>query len=427
MLEVANGRVGGEIAVFTHTISDVPNTFPGGTIPWAGSFQASLNNIGKWLLADSTLTISGNISEDVSVPVFIGSGLSIKLASGTKFTGHITFNNCANVRMYADAQNTTNIIGTGTDYAVKLDSSHVVMENLHISGKVRTSADDATLYGIIVTNASTLTAKGCTVDRTKSMGMLGDSNSKIDIYQCKGGVVGGDYTTLANAGWGVYVQRNADVSLYDTCPFGASGGAGYWIGDIRGTATNTPTDGTTPAAPSVRPYAVSAGYTVRTTTDGSDSVTWASGEPRQGRWSEFEYFYNPDYEQEVWDYRSYNGFGLLLLTNAANIVSDRPAGKTIISATMKIRRDAEAGTSETISCTLYQHGTAAAPSGKPNDVLFAQAADAVDISPNQEITITLNASAITNLNNGNCKGFGFKNIGGYGRYDIFGELVVTYG
>jgi hypothetical protein len=386
-----------------------------------------LNNIGKWLLADSTLTISGNISEDVSVPVFIGSRLSIKLASGTKFTGHITFNNCANVRMYADAQNTTNIIGTGTDYAVKLDSSHVVMENLHISGKVRTSADDATLYGIIVTNASTLTAKGCTVDRTKSMGMLGDSNSKIDIYQCKGGVVGGDYTTLANAGWGVYVQRNADVSLYDTCPFGASGGAGYWIGDIRGTATNTPTDGTTPASPSVKSYAVSAGYTVKTQSNGSSEVSWPSGEPRQGTLTAYEQIYNLNSGTWRTVAVDYNGFGLLLLTNAANIVSDRPAGKTIISATMKIRRDAEAGTSETISCTLYQHGTAAAPSGKPNDVLFAQAADAVDISPNQEITITLNASAITNLNNGNCKGFGFKNIGGYGRYDIFGELVVTYG
>lgn len=421
-------RIGADIAVFSRIIGDVPNTFPGGTIPWAGSFQASLNNIGKWLLSESTLTISGNISEDVTIPVFIGARLKIKLASGTKLYGRITFDNCANVYMYADAQNTTNIIGTGTDHVIILNSSNVVMENLHISGKVRTSAADGTAYGIRCNTASTLTAKGCTVDRTKDIAILGDSNSKIDVYQCKGGVAGGDYTTLANAGWGIYVQRNADVSLYDTIPFGASGGASQWLGEIRGTATNTPTDGTTPPAPSTRTYAVSAGYTVKTTSDGSSSVSWASGEPRQGSWGEWTTVMvtigGQQYPSNQYVY--YNGFGVLIFSDASNIVGDIPVGKTIATATLKLRRDASAGTSNTISCTLFQHGIVSTPGGAPNTVLFAQAADAVSIAPNQEMTITLNASAITNLNSGACKGFGFKNTGGYGRYDIYGELTVTY-
>jgi hypothetical protein len=418
-------RIYSDIAVFTKIIADVPNTFVGGTIPWAGSFQASLNNIGKWLLADSTLTIFGNITEDVTIPVFIGSRLNIKIASGTKFTGHITFSNCANVRMYADAQNTTNIIGTGTDYVIKLDSSHVVIENLHISGKVRSNADDGSLYGILVTNASTLTAKGCTVDRTNSMGILGDSNSKIDIYQCKGGVVGGDYTTLANAGWGVYVQRNADVSLYDTCPFGASGGVGNWIGEIRGTATNTASDGTTPASPSVKSYSVSTGYYGESDYNGSHSVTWYEGEPKQGTRSTWLQTNEPYYGDGVYVDRF--DFGVLLLTGANSIVSDIPAGKTITSATFKLRRDASAGTADAIACTLFQHDCgASAPSGAPDTILFAAAADGINILPGAEATITLNASAISNLNSGACSGFGFTESGEYGRYDVYGELVVTY-
>ena len=70
---------------------------------------------------------------------------------------------------------------------------------------------------------------------------------------------------------------------------------------------------------------------------------------------------------------------------------------------------------------------AAVPDGDYHDVLFAQAADPVSISPNQEVTIPLNASAVANLNNGTCKGFGFKDTGGYARYDVYGELTVTYG
>ncbi len=417
MLEVANGRLGADIGVFTKIIGDVPNTFAGETIPWAGGFQASLNNIGKWLLAESTLTLSGDITEDVVVPVFLGARLNIKLSAGTNLTGSIIFRNCGNVRMYADAQNTTNIIATGSNYAVLVEASCVEMVNLHISGKARPSAGDGTYAAVYCVNASALTVTNVTVDRTNNFALFGSGNCKIDIRSCKGGVSGGDYTTLSNLGWGAYVENNSDMSLNATCPFGASGGATQFNGRIQGTATNTPTDGTTPSPPSVKSYAISTGYAAKAETSGSSSVSWSAGKPRQGSWGEYV---------EDWGYTVFYVFGVFLLTGAANIVSDRPSGKTITAATLKIRRDATTGGSGAISCNLHQHNLTSAPSGAPNTIMFAQAADTVSVRPNEEVTITLNSSAITNLNNGTCKGFGFRSSGGYGRYDVYGELVVTY-
>lgn len=156
-------------------------------------------------------------------------------------------------------------------------------------------------------------------------------------------------------------------------------------------------------------------------------MSWSAGEPRQGTWTERvprTVPYPPyNYTEDV----TFHGAGALTLAGANNIVSDIPAGQRIVSATMKIRRDASAGTSGAVTCTLYQHGFAGAPTGEWWDVLFAPAASPVSIAPNQEYTITLNASAVTNLNNGTCKGFGFRDSGGYARYDIYGELTVTYG
>lgn len=154
-------------------------------------------------------------------------------------------------------------------------------------------------------------------------------------------------------------------------------------------------------------------------------MAWQAGEPRQGTWTEWvnngSGLIGSSYLE------TFHGYGALTLAGANNIVSDIPAGQRIISATMKIRRDAAAGSANTVSCTLWQHGFAGAPDGSMAGVLFAQAADPVHIAPNQEMTITLNASAVANLNNGTCKGFGFRDTGGYARYDVYGELTVTYG
>lgn len=153
-------------------------------------------------------------------------------------------------------------------------------------------------------------------------------------------------------------------------------------------------------------------------------MAWSAGKPRQGTFQEWvpgSGFLGSGY------YETYHGAGALTLAGANNIVSDIPAGQRIVSATMTVRRDASAGTSGAVTCTLFQHNFAGAPSGNWWDVLYPQAADPVSIRPGEEVTITLNASAVANLNNGTCKGFGFRDTGGYARYDVYGELTVTYG
>jgi hypothetical protein len=73
------------------------------------------------------------------------------------------------------------------------------------------------------------------------------------------------------------------------------------------------------------------------------------------------------------------------------------------------------------------HNLTSAPSGAPNTLLPTAAASAISIAPGEEQTVTLNAAALSALNGGTCKGFGFRGIGGRAAFDIYGELTVTYG
>jgi hypothetical protein len=414
-------RQNADVFYCPNIIGNVLNTFPGGSIPWAGSIQGSINNIGKFILADSTLIIpTGTYTEQVMIYGFSGLGnLKILFGGTVTLNGSIYIVNSDNVTLDANSWDKPNIIASGPNsemYSIYCMCSTVTLKNLHVYGATRTSAETGSNYGIYV-HRSNGVIESCIAERTLYAGIC-FSTSTGYVLNCTGGYDGGDYTTVRNLGVGVYAVGGSHVGVEGTVP---QGGASALSSTVVGTATPTATGGAAPTPATTRTYAVSAGYAVKTTSDGSSSVSWASGEPRQGSWTEIES------SGGNWTIsQNYNGFGALLLSNAANIVSDIPSGKTIASATLKIRRDASAGSSNTISCTLYQHGTASTPSGAPNTVLFAQAADSVSIAPNQEMTIALNASTITNLNNGACKGFGFKNTGGYGRYDIYGELTVTY-
>jgi phage minor structural protein len=419
--------------IFTaiHIISDVVNTFPGGTIPWPGDPQSAFNNVGKWLMADAYLTIpAGTYTTGlISIKNTCGAKLFLTLAPGVHIIGRLYLFGCTFVQITVADPNSTSIVADQAgDYVVFVDACKFVrMDKLNVSGYPgRTNASNGTLFGVQVDEGSTVYMHTCQIERTNMFAVLASSASNLIAYDCRGGIAGGsstDFSTVHNMGRGIYSQLGSNASATN---FPASvNGNGYGdAGTLNVTGSAQSSTGAAPAAPSVMTYAVSAGYEKKTESDGSSSFTWNAGEPRQGSWSEWAFTTTPI--GKAYSYLDYNGFGLFLLTNAANIVSDRPAGKTIASGTMKIRRDASAGTSGTVSCTLWQHGLSTIANGAPNTQLFAQAANAVTISPNQEVTITLNASAIAGLNSGACKGFGFKNTGGYGRYDIYGELTVTY-
>ncbi len=423
VVDESSVRVGADILEAPSIKGNVLNTFPGGTIPWKGSPPASINSIGKHFLADGTLTIPDGTYPGFTVKNIKGGRLTIKFSSGVKFTSPVLFYYCDDINIYADNKDTAYItpndtVSVGMLYVVGCKRFRAYRINL--SGTTRTSAADGTQTGLYVMS-SEATIDSCSIDKTCANAALIDENSTVYLNSCFGGIVGGNVvSSVANLGNGVRSLNGSHVEVNYSTFASVNGDSSYRAILNANGATPTGSTGTTPAAPQTKTYAVSAGYTVKTTSDGSSSVTWASGEPRQGS------FWQEEIVGTIYDYVHYNGFGLLLLSGAGSIVSDRPSGKTIASARMTIRRDAGTGTSGDITCTLYRHNFSSAPTGAPLTVLSTVAASDVSIAPGEEVTIELNAGAVSALNGGTCKGFGWRNTGGYGRYDIYGELEVTY-
>lgn len=431
LLELASAymRLGADVLYCPNIIGNVLNTFDGATVPWVGSIGSSINNIGKWLLNTCVLTVpSGTYNGDIVIPGIKGANLTMNLQSGVRIFGKIVvygFDDLLiNVASVDTAYITPNTSGGGV---LEINTcSRVRITNLNVSGYAsRTSAATGSDYGVHI-RSSSVTLTGCSIDRTGVAAIYATENSMITVLNCFGGIIGGnDPATVANLGYGVRPSNGCHAAIIGKTFASVSGDEAYFSTIVQGSPTVTGSTGTTPPAPSTRTYAVSEGYEKKTESDENSSVTWNVGKPRQGSWRENTGFIGPLLPGESY-YVYYNGFGIFILAGSANIVSDRPSGKTITAAAFKLKRDASTGTSSTVTCTLYQHGLSSISNGVPSSILFAQAADPVTLSPNQEVIITLNASAISNLNNGVCKGFGFRNIGGYGRYEITGELTVTY-
>jgi hypothetical protein len=413
-------RVGADILDAPVISGNVPNTFAGGTITWLGSVNASLNSIGKWLLADSTLTVPAGTYPGFTVKNFKGARLTIKFSSGTLINGIVNVLFCDDVYIYAGAIDTAYIIPINTvasSIMYIIGCLRATLLRLNFAGVARTSAADGTKAGISM-YASAVTLDTCCIEKTCEHCAVIDENSSAFITNCIGGVVGGSTpSTVANLGYGVRSNKGSHVELNGTTMASVSGETSYRAILNANGATATGSTGTTPAAPETKTYAISAGYKAISTSSGGSSVTWSAGEPKQGTWS----------TTTISGPVVYYGFGIFLLTGASGIVSDRPSGKTIVSAALSIRRDASAGSSGDVSSTLYLHNLTSAPSGAPNTLLPTAAASAISIAPGEEQTVTLNAAALSALNGGTCKGFGFRGIGGRAAFDIYGELTVTYG
>lgn len=412
-------RVGADILDAPAIIGNVMNTFPGGTIPWKGSIQASLNSIGKFLLGDSTLTVPAGTHGKFSAVGFKGARLRINFSAGANlsFSGRCFISHCDEVFLYAESVDTVYFtpLTAETDIIYVDTVKRFACDNLNLSGYAgRTSAADGTRYGIQLIYTD-FTINNCCIDRTCERAVMPGNMAHGHIVNCFGGVIGGSNpASVANLGYGVRPNNGAHVSILNTTFASVSGDAAYYATLISSSPTPTGSTGTTPAAPQTRTYAASAGYWSKSNVNGGSNVSWSSGEPRQGSSRSSE------------DGVLYYYFGVMLYSNAANIVSDRPAGKTITSAKLTIRRNATSGPATSITCTLYMHNLTGTPSGSPNSIMSTVAADNFSVKPGEEVTVQLNSAAVSALNAGTCKGFGVKGTGGYGRYNIYGELEVTY-
>jgi hypothetical protein len=371
-------RNNSDVQYCPNIIGNVVNTFPGGDIPWAGSIQASRNNIGSWLAGDAFLTVpAGVYTENLIFRNIHGSILYLTLSDGVHINGTLNILSCSTVYVNGSVSDGATITPTSSgDYVIKISAcGYVRLYNFNVSGYAgRTTISNGTGNGIWIDEGSKVYLHTLQIDRTSEHAILVNAVSNVVVYNCRGGIIGGsstDYTSVHNLGYAAYSMLGSSVRC-DNFPASVSGNA-YSAASLEATGSAQGSTGTTPAAPSTRTYAVSAGYNKKTESDGSERIVWVSGNPRQGIFGEWVSSGGGMIGGTYW--ADYNGFGLFILTNSANIVSDRPSGKTITAATFKFRRDSATGTSGAVTCTLYQHGLSTIANGIPNYQLFAQAAD----------------------------------------------------
>lgn len=214
------------------------------SIPWKGSIQASLDACPKWLTQTTTLTVpAGTYREDIVIRGFKGGTLQITFEQGVKINGSIAMQQCDNVYL------TTSAIGNASIYpreaittVTAVNVGFLEMHNLQISGyRDRTSASVGSSSAISVTAGSAY-IENCCVEYTRSYAILLYMGARGMIQDCFGGVKGGSYATGANLGYGVYGSANAHVAVYGKCPAAVTP-TGEWMSTLIGGSAVTQTEG----------------------------------------------------------------------------------------------------------------------------------------------------------------------------------------
>lgn len=426
----------GNLIASPNILGNVMNTFAGGNITWAGTIQGSLDNTGKQLLADSTLTIlAGHYREDIDIRGFKGARLQVIFAPGAFIDGTLTMSLCDNVYLYAAARtdagaeiNGITAVATGETTVYGDICGLIHINNLNIHGYMPTSGTRAVGNGTrntVQLRCSHIIVENTLIDTSCERAISCGQGATGYVNNCLGGVVGGsDPATVANLGWGVRPSYGAHISHRGTCFASVSGNVAYDATLVTGgSITDTASDATAAATPSTKSYAVSAGYYRKAQTTGVGS--WTIGEPRQGYAGEWVTRYGTAGWGYYRVYEYYYHMGAFFLTNAGNIVPDIPGGMSITAATLTLKRTTY-GNSGDVTLYLYMHDMASYTGSFNPSTGYVDTGLTATFGPGQTETITLDAGVIAALNAGTCKGFGLMHTGSVIKMEVSGSLLVTY-
>lgn len=294
------------------------------TVPWRGGIQASLDACPKWLTQTTKLTVpAGTYLEDVVIRGFKGGTLQIVFAPGVKIHGAISMYQCDSVYLAAGA------IGDASIYPrmaiTTVTAVHVgflEMHNLQISGyRDRTSASVGS-YGCIECTGGAAYINNCCVEYANNYTILVQYGASGCVSNCFGGVKGGDYTTGANLGFGVYAAFGATLAVLGRCPVATTNVGGY-LSTIHSAGGLMPTEGGMEYVP---PEEITQSFAISK----HCTYVWAQHRIRddqsaqfgQGRWGE------AGSGNTGWR------TGAMWFASATAAL----AGKTVISATLSLRR-----------------------------------------------------------------------------------------
>ena len=316
-LLIDKNGVTGDKGVFNSV--EAPNivqAFAGGEYPWQGTLQATLDAMPRYLKEDTTITLpAGTYLEDVHIHGIKGAALTLKNQTGAKVTinGKIEIEHCDRVILEADALGNFEIYPTQTENMVIYAHSNtwVQLSRINVSG-YRGSA--STGFGVFVIGGG-FQLNGTCIEYTTQAAILG-SCSLGWVMDCKGGG-----TSNANSGYSIMAQAGAHIGATGTIPKAANGNHTY-AGTIVPNGTLVQTEG---GIDYVTPTSITQTFTP------SKHVTYLLG------WSRTRDDTSSAIVQG--SYRGKNGndrfnAGLVWFSGATSAL----AGKTILSATLKIRR-----------------------------------------------------------------------------------------
>lgn len=369
-------------------IGNVVNTQKAGsyTVKSGASIQSVINNLNKYLLGNVYVYVEGQHTEDVSIQGFYGIGnLYLSFRSGAVFSGSIDIRYCKSVSIIGPSQSERCFLSTAENgvYSYNVERLNVYMLNMYGGGRQR---------GIYCLYTPGVYIEECALAGF-TQGIYITSNSQASVYNCIGGGTGNNALTSA-----AVVNGGAMMTLYgNTRPMGAlsdSNGAGL----LRDAGTvETSATGDTPVVNTSITATPSATYScVSSTAAGNSTLVHDWGwyaNPFQGKYSAAG-----GYMHGIWIY-----------SDGLSAVRSAIANKTIVSATLTIKR-ADAYGTDGKTMRLWYHDKTAKPSGSWPIAILTDTGLTATIDRGKTVTFELTSTLVDKIKSGAMKGFGVSSM-----------------
>lgn len=353
------------------------------TVPSGSSIQSAIDNLGKYLLGNVTIYVSGQHTENLKIQGFSGPGIfSLRFNSGAVLSGSIEILSCSSVQIHGPSQTECCILSSADNCINVRSVPYFSMYRVYMMG---TGAGFGVMADFCMAHLAECNFAGF------ACGVEGRYNAQIGLYNCIGGG-DGDKALSTYAAW---AHAGSMVSVYgDTRPVGALYDSSGW-GLMRDAgAAPTPASGAEPT--------VQTTYTLKPS--GSRGAVYATRDGSGNYVHAWGYYTNP-YQGKNSGAGGYM-FGIWLF-DGMNDLQSALRGKTIESATLTLKRVNAYGV-DGKKARIYSHSLDnVAITDNPNEI-FTDTGLEVTLDRGKSASVTLPESILEGIKNGTVRGFGLS-------------------
>lgn len=354
------------------------------TVPAGASIQSAIDNLNKYLLGDVTIYVEGQHTENVMINGFYGmGGLNLIFKSGAVLSGSIEvwYSKC--VSIIGPSQTACCLISTASNCIRVRNVERFYLSNAYVMGNGSNCGvyADFCMAHIAACNFAKM-----------QFGIRGVYGAQVMVENCIGGGTG----DMALDPYAINAYGGADVSVYgNTRPMGTLYGNAGRIHDYN--ATPTSSSGQVPVVNATITAVPSVTYScVSSTAAGNSSLVHDWGwyaNPFQGKYSAAG-----GYMHGIWIY-----------SDGLSAVRSAISGKTIVSATLTVKR-ADAYGTDGKTMRLWYHDKTAKPSGSWPSAILTDTGLTATVDRGKTVTFELTSALVDKIKSGAIKGFGVSSI-----------------